>query len=63
MNILSFATAFLVAGAAAAQELPKTQLQIVGGLSNLTAYQQFERLCCKKSFEGRKSTDNFQRDF
>ncbi|MBB3944217.1 TRAP-type C4-dicarboxylate transport system substrate-binding protein [Rhizobium skierniewicense] len=43
MKLLSFATALLVASAAAAQELPKTQLQIVGGLSNLTAYQQFEQ--------------------
>jgi TRAP-type C4-dicarboxylate transport system substrate-binding protein len=43
MKLLSFATAILVAGAAAAQELPKSQLQIVGGLSNLTAYQQFEQ--------------------
>jgi len=33
----------LVAGSALAQELPKTQLKIVGGLSNLTAYTDYER--------------------
>lgn len=43
MKLLSFAAAFLAAGAATAQELPKTQLQVVGGLANLTAYQQFEQ--------------------
>ncbi len=40
------ATALLagtIAGAAFAQELPKTQLRITGGLSNLTAYQDFEK--------------------
>ena len=35
------ATAF--AGAAHAQELPKTQLKVVGGLSNLTAYNDYEK--------------------
>lgn len=42
MKILSFASALLISGSALAQELPKTELQIVGGLSNLTAYQNFE---------------------
>ncbi len=41
------AAAFAVAGAATAQEkvegLPKTQLQIAGGLSNLTLYQEHEQ--------------------
>ena len=40
-------TAALLAGAVAttgfAQELPKTHLRITGGLSNLTAYQDFEK--------------------
>lgn len=35
-------TGALVAGHAQAQDLPKTHLKIVGGLSNLTAYQNFE---------------------
>jgi TRAP-type C4-dicarboxylate transport system substrate-binding protein len=33
----------LATGAALAQELPKTQLRIVGGLSNLTAYNDYEK--------------------
>jgi len=33
----------LLAGSALAQDLPKTQLKIVGGLSNLTAYTDYER--------------------
>lgn len=33
----------LIAGSAFAQELPKTQLRIVGGLSNLTAYNDYEK--------------------
>lgn len=33
----------LIAGSALAQELPKTQLRIVGGLSNLTAYNDYEK--------------------
>lgn len=33
----------LIAGSAVAQELPKTHLRIVGGLSNLTAYNDYEK--------------------
>lgn len=33
----------LIAGGASAQDLPKTQLKIVGGLSNLTAYNDYEK--------------------
>ena len=40
-------TAALLAGSiamtASAQDLPKTQLRVTGGLSNLTAYQDFEK--------------------
>jgi TRAP-type C4-dicarboxylate transport system substrate-binding protein len=43
MKTIAFATAILVAGSAVAQDLPKTELQIVGGLNNLTAYQQSEQ--------------------
>mgnify|MGYP000126051059 CR=1 FL=1 len=43
MKLLTFTTALLVAGSALAQDLPKTELQVIGGLSNLTAYQQFEQ--------------------
>lgn len=48
MLVSTLATASLLAGAGVmAQEktadLPKTQLQVVGGLSNLTAYQNFEQ--------------------
>lgn len=32
-----------LAGAAAAQDLPKTHLKVVGGLSNLTAYTDYEQ--------------------
>ena len=32
-----------LAGAAHAQDLPKTQLKVVGGLSNLTAYNDYEK--------------------
>ncbi|GAA5234766.1 TRAP transporter substrate-binding protein [Verticiella sediminum] len=35
--------AVLLAGAVQAQDLPKTQLNVVGGLSNLTAYTEYER--------------------
>ncbi|OYW59183.1 MAG: transporter [Rhizobiales bacterium 17-65-6] len=35
--------ALAVASAATAQELPKTHLKVVGGLSNLTAYQDYEK--------------------
>ena len=33
----------LLAGAAHAQDPPKTQLKVVGGLSNLTAYNDYEK--------------------
>ena len=33
----------LATGAAPAQDLPKTQLRVVGGLSNLTAYNDYEK--------------------
>ena len=35
--------AMAAAGAAHAQDLPKTQLKVVGGLSNLTAYNDYEK--------------------
>lgn len=35
--------AVAMAGSALAQDLPKTQLRVVGGLSNLTAYNDFEK--------------------
>lgn len=38
--LLAAATSF---GAAQAQDLPKTQLKIVGGLSNLSAYNDYEK--------------------
>src|SRR5690349_16163071 len=42
---LAFAAiaASLLAGAVHAQDLPKTHLKIVGGLSNLTAYNDYEK--------------------
>ncbi len=46
MKLLTLTTAFLAAStslSAFAQDLPKTELHVVGGLSNLTAYQQFEQ--------------------
>ncbi|SEP83771.1 TRAP-type C4-dicarboxylate transport system, substrate-binding protein [Faunimonas pinastri] len=45
MKTVALAFAALLAGStvAAAQELPKTQLKVVGGLSNLTAYQDYEK--------------------
>lgn len=43
MKKLIVAAALLAAGAAQAQDLPKTHLKIVGGLSNLTAFQDFEQ--------------------
>ena len=43
-RILYAAAALLVtSGAALAQDLPKTHLKIIGGLSNLTAYNDFEK--------------------
>lgn len=41
--MLSAAASLLAATAAGAQELPKTNLKVVGGLSNLTAYQDYEK--------------------
>ncbi|WP_430512041.1 TRAP transporter substrate-binding protein [Pannonibacter phragmitetus] len=46
MKLLTLTTAILAATtslSALAQDLPKTELKVVGGLSNLTAYQQFEQ--------------------
>ncbi|MFN4168708.1 MAG: TRAP transporter substrate-binding protein [Pannonibacter phragmitetus] len=46
MKLLTLTTAILAATtslSAFAQDLPKTELHVVGGLSNLTAYQQFEQ--------------------
>lgn len=43
ITLLTAAAAALTALPAQAQDLPKTQLKITGGLSNLTAYQDFER--------------------
>jgi len=40
---LALAASALVASSAVAQDLPKTQLKVVGGLSNLTAYKDFEQ--------------------
>jgi len=36
-------TTVMLSGVAGAQDLPKTHLKIVGGLSNLTAYNDYER--------------------
>ncbi len=41
--VFAAVAASLVAGSVSAQDLPKTQLRIVGGLSNLTAYNDYER--------------------
>jgi len=41
--ILATLSGILCAGVAQAQELPKTHLKIVGGLSNLTLYTDFEK--------------------
>lgn len=43
MKPVMIAAALLAATAASAQDLPKTNLKIVGGLSNLTAYQDYEQ--------------------
>jgi len=40
---IALAASAMVAGSAVAQDLPKTQLKVVGGLSNLTAYKDFEQ--------------------
>lgn len=41
--VTALAASALFAGSAVAQDLPKTQLKVVGGLSNLTAYKDFEQ--------------------
>ncbi|OZI44886.1 transporter [Bordetella genomosp. 5] len=41
--LIAAALAIGAAGAAQAQDLPKTQLKVVGGLSNLTAYNDYEK--------------------
>lgn len=46
------AAALTAAGAAHAQDLPKTQLKVVGGLSNLTAYQDYEQPFWTKTIPG-----------
>jgi TRAP-type C4-dicarboxylate transport system substrate-binding protein len=43
MKALILATGLLAATAATAQDLPKANLKVVGGLSNLTAYQDYEQ--------------------
>ncbi|OZI58524.1 TRAP transporter substrate-binding protein [Bordetella genomosp. 1] len=40
---IAAALAVAITGIAHAQDLPKTQLKVVGGLSNLTAYNDYER--------------------
>ncbi|MCQ2006211.1 TRAP transporter substrate-binding protein [Rhizobium sp. NRK18] len=40
--MMSIAAGTIMSGVAIAEDLPKTELTIVGGLSNLTAYQDFE---------------------
>nr|WP_145548864.1 TRAP transporter substrate-binding protein [Variovorax boronicumulans] len=42
-TLAALASTALLAGAASAQTLPKTHLKVTGGLSNLTAYQDYER--------------------
>lgn len=42
-HLMISAAALLIAATANAQELPKTNLKVVGGLSNLTAYQDYEK--------------------
>ena len=41
--VLAAIAASLLAGVAQAQDLPKTHLKVVGGLSNLTAYNDYEK--------------------
>ena len=43
MKAVILAAGLLAATAATAQDLPKTNLKVVGGLSNLTAYQDYEQ--------------------
>jgi len=40
---IALAASAMIAGSAVAQDLPKTQLKVVGGLSNLTPYKDFEQ--------------------
>ena len=40
---MALASSVMFVGSAVAQDLPKTQLKVVGGLSNLTAYKDFEQ--------------------
>lgn len=42
-SLVFAAAALMLAGAAHAQELPKTHVKVVGGLSNLTAYNDYEK--------------------
>ncbi len=42
-RLVLFAAAVLASGTLLAQQLPKTHLKITGGLSNLTAFQDFEK--------------------
>jgi TRAP-type C4-dicarboxylate transport system substrate-binding protein len=42
MILIAISAATLLTSGAYAQELPKTKLNVVGGLSNLTAYKDFE---------------------
>ncbi|EFF75053.1 bacterial extracellular solute-binding protein, family 7 [Achromobacter piechaudii ATCC 43553] len=41
--VFAAVAASMLAGAVHAQDLPKTQLKVVGGLSNLTAYNDYEK--------------------
>lgn len=41
--VFAAVAASLLAGTVQAQDLPKTQLKVVGGLSNLTAYNDYEK--------------------
>lgn len=41
--VAAFIAGTFAAGAALAQDLPKTQIKIAGGLSNLTAYNDYEK--------------------
>lgn len=50
---LATVAASLLAGAAQAQDLPKTHLKVVGGLSNLTAYNDYESRSGPRPFRKR----------
>ena len=43
LMIAALSAAVMMTSHAVAQELPRTQLKVVGGLSNLTAYKDFEQ--------------------